>query len=187
MQEPDVYSYFTKTFNKLGVRYVVTGAVATIIYGVPRLTHDIDMVVELKKVDIDNIIKGFDESEFYCPPREIIGIEIGRTERGHFNIIHKTTAYKADIYLVGNDKLCMWALDNYVEHTYEGDFIRVAPPEYVIVRKLEYYREGGSQKHIIDIRSILEMSSELVDFKKLEELINELALQKEWDIAKRIS
>ena len=31
----------------------------------------------------------------------------------------------------------------------------MAPPEYVIVRKLEYHREGGSDKHLRDIASML--------------------------------
>jgi hypothetical protein len=31
----------------------------------------------------------------------------------------------------------------------------IAPPEYVILRKLQIYREGGSDKHVRDIRVIL--------------------------------
>jgi len=41
--------------------------------------------------------------------------------------------------------------------------ITLAPPEYVIVRKLEYYREGGSEKHLRDIRAMLAVSGELLD------------------------
>ena len=33
--------------------------------------------------------------------------------------------------------------------------VSVAPPEYVILRKLEYYREGGSEKHVRDFRAML--------------------------------
>ena len=36
----------------------------------------------------------------------------------------------------------------------------LAPAEYVIVRKLEYYREGGSEKHLRDIRSMLAVSGD---------------------------
>jgi len=34
----------------------------------------------------------------------------------------------------------------------EAGRFRVAAPEYVIVRKLEFFREGGSEKHLRDIR-----------------------------------
>lgn len=56
--------------------------------------------------------------------------------------------------------------------------------EYVILRKLEYYREGESEKHLRDISSILEFSSNGIDFKLLETQIIERTLQKEWMAAR---
>jgi hypothetical protein len=50
----------------------------------------------------------------------------------------------------------------------------------VIVRKLEFYREGGSEKHLRDIRSILALSSELVDRSALEDWIRRLGLEAPW-------
>ena len=61
------------------------------------------------------------------------------------------------------------------------------PVEYVILRKLEYYREGGSEKHLQDIVSILEISSDQINFQQLEEKIQKNALQKEWEKAKRLT
>ena len=51
----------------------------------------------------------------------------------------------------------------------EGDPLVVAQPEYVIVRKLEYYREGGSEKHLRDIRSMLDTSPELIQRAELDQ------------------
>ncbi len=56
----------------------------------------------------------------------------------------------------------------------------LAPPEYVIVRKLEYYREGGSEKHLRDIRSMLAVSGEQIDRASLREWIERRGLQTEW-------
>lgn len=36
--------------------------------------------------------------------------------------------------------------------------IWLAPSEYVVLRKLEYFREGGSTKHLFDIRAIIRTS-----------------------------
>jgi hypothetical protein len=55
------------------------------------------------------------------------------------------------------------------------------------LRKLEYYREGGSEKHLQDIVSILEISSDQINFQQLEEKIQKNALQKEWEKAKRLT
>jgi phage pi2 protein 07 len=41
-----------------------------------------------------------------------------------------------------------------------GSQIVVAPPEYVIIRKLEFYQEGNSARHLSDIESILSFSSD---------------------------
>ena len=44
---------------------MVTGSVAVIVYGDPRMTHDIDLVVEISRKQIPAIIDAFPEEEFY--------------------------------------------------------------------------------------------------------------------------
>ena len=66
---------------------MVNGAVASIIYGEPRLTHDIDLVLELSDEDAEELVEVFPLEEFYCPPIEILRLEIKRPQRGHFNLI----------------------------------------------------------------------------------------------------
>jgi hypothetical protein len=56
----------------------------------------------------------------------------------------------------------------------------LAPPEYVIVRKLEYFQEGGSEKHLRDIRSILRVSRNLLDITELERWIKNRHLETVW-------
>ena len=58
--------------------------------------------------------------------------------------------------------------------------IQVAPPEYVIVRKLEFYREGGSQKHLRDIRSMLSLSPDLINMATLEAWVKKRGLHEPW-------
>jgi len=52
------------------------------------------------------------------------------------------------------------------------------------LRKLEYYREGESEKHLRDISSILAFSSDAIDFNMLEAQISKRSLEKEWKAAK---
>ncbi len=61
-----------------------------------------------------------------------------------------------------------------------GEPITVAPPECVIVRKLEYFREGGSEKHLRDIRAILNVSGELLDRGALNDWITRQGVLAEW-------
>ena len=123
MPEPNLFKIFTARLNKIGIRYMVTGAVAAIIYGEPRLTHDIDLVIELKLEEIKKIEEVFPSEEFYCPPEEAIKLEIKRPSRGHFNIIHRETGFKADCYLMGNEELHLWGISKRKELDIEGDSI----------------------------------------------------------------
>ena len=54
----------------------------------------------------------------------------------------------------------------------------LACPEDVIIKKLEFYREGGSEKHLTDIRGIL--ANTKVDQDYLDNWLTELQLGKYW-------
>lgn len=45
MPEPELWLLFVRPLNPLGVRYLISGSVAAMLYGEPRLTHDVDFVV----------------------------------------------------------------------------------------------------------------------------------------------
>ena len=184
MREHNLFRIFVNRLNKLSIPYMITGAVASIIYGEPRLTNDIDLVINMKLGDVETFAATFPIEDFYCPPSEVIRLEIGRSQRGHFNLIHHETGFKADIYASGRDELHHWGLKNRKPVDVEGDKFWLAPVEYVILRKLEYYREGKSEKHLRDISCILAFSSDEIDFNMLEGQLNKRSLKKEWKTAK---
>ena len=180
----DLVSIFISPLNRTGIPYMVTGSVAAMLYGEPRMTHDVDLVVELHRNSIDTLVREFPVSEFYLPPVEVIGIEIARRQRGHLNIIHHRTGYKADLYIQGNDLLHEWGMKHKRVMQIAGEEISIAPVEYVIVRKLEYYREGGYQKHILDIAAMVRISEQLLSMTVIEKWVDKFSLNKEWNEAK---
>ena len=180
MPEPELFLLFVRPLNRAGIRYIVSGSVAAIIYGEPRLTHDVDFVVFLSDADIQRLVEVFPAADFYLPPVETIAAEVRREQRGHFNIIHLGTGFKADCYTTGREELHAWAFQLRRPVQFEGETVMLAPPEYVIVRKLEYYREGGSEKHLRDIRSMLAVSGGQMDRASLDEWIERRGLQNEW-------
>ncbi len=164
----------------MGVPYFVTGSVASLTYGEPRLTHDVDLVLELTDRDAVRIEAAFPADEFYCPPEEVIRIETRRPRRGHFNLIHHATGFKADVYLRSRDALHDWAFEHRRRVGTGPDATWFAPPEYVIVRKLEYYREGGSQKHLTDIQGMLDVLGEDMDYDNLQRWVSVIGLTDLW-------
>jgi hypothetical protein len=89
--------------------------------------------------------------------------------------------------LMGENPLHHWAMNHKRPFEVEGETLWVAPPEYVILRKLEFYREGGSDKHLRDIFGMLANSSEGIDFSFLSDQMKFLGLEPEWEKAKGFS
>jgi hypothetical protein len=180
MAEPDLIELFVHPLDKAHLRYLVSGSVAAMLYGEPRLTLDIDFVVFLRAEDVFRLPDIYPDPEFYLPPLDVIAEEAARELKGHFNVIHPKSGLKADFYTANRDELHAWAFRNVREYAVAGRNIRLAPPEYVIVRKLEYFRDGGSEKHIRDISSMLAISGERIDRPELERWIRRRGLLAEW-------
>lgn len=182
MPADELYLLFVRRLNNAGIRYIIGGSVAAIFYGEPRLTNDVDVVVFLNAADILRLLELFPATDFYVPPVEAIFTEVAREQKGHFNIIHKDTSFKADIYPTGRDELNAWAFRNKRSVQFQGTTLVLAPPEYVIVRKLEYFREGGSEKHLRDIRAMLNVSGQTIDREELNFWIQRCSVEDQWKL-----
>lgn len=184
MTDPDLVGLFIEPLETLGLWYMITGGVASVIYGDPRFTRDIDIVLELPESEIDGLVEAFSSQHFYVPPTQTLRDESARSRHGHFNIIHRDTALRADVYLLGDDPLHLWALGRRIRVPLDaGIAIWLAPMEYVIVRKLEYYADFGSDRHLRDISMMLEISGEKLNRAELLRWVEGLGLEKAWATA----
>ncbi len=179
MQERDPLAPFLGPLEQLGLPYCVTGSVAASVYGEPRLTADVDVVVLLKVKDIALLRSVFPDETYYVPPDETLRLELARGSRGMFNLIHHQSQFKADIYLAARDPLHAWALTNRRRVELDNGSMWLAPPEYVIVRKLEYLREGEQDKHVRDVRFMLAATP--VDSAWIENAVARLGLGPQWE------
>jgi hypothetical protein len=178
---------FIRRLETLGTPYMVTGSIASTFYGEPRLTNDVDIVIEINRSHCDAIVGLFPLDEFYCPPREVLLIETARTQRGHFNLIHHETGFKADIYPIGHDSLARWGIAHTRAVVVEGVRIAVAPPEYVILRKLQFYTEGKSEKHLRDVAGMLANTDLAIDHAFIERHAEQLGVTLAWEKVARPS
>jgi len=184
MQDPDFISLFVAPLEAAGIHYMITDSVASSIYGEPRNTLDIDLVVSIQSNQIPLLPQLFPENDYYLPPSAVIAIESRREVHGHFNIIHHDTGLKADIYLSRNHPLLPWALKNARRVATPSCDITIAPPEYVILHKLEFYRESGHQRHLRDIAGMIEQQE--LDREFLNTSIHQLHLEPQWQAAQAL-
>jgi hypothetical protein len=185
MPEHDPIATFVAPLEHLGLAYCITGSVAASVYGEPRLTADIDVVIVLRVSELDALRNLFPDTEFYVPPNETLRLQLARPSRGMFNLIHHATQFKADLYLAVQDPLHAWALANRRRVDLGVVSGWIAPPEYVILRKLEFYREGGSDKHLRDVRFMLRNTT--VDSEFLETEVARLGLGTQWRLCRDTS
>ena len=85
MRDPDLVRLFIEPLERLGVGYMITGGVASVVYGDPRFTRDVDVVLELHPGGVTRFLEGFAGAAFYVPPDEALLEEVRREEGGHFN------------------------------------------------------------------------------------------------------
>ena len=180
MKQPDLIDLFIVPLEKTGIQYMVSGSVAATIYGEPRATLDVDIAIMLNSTDKVKFADAYPSVDYYVPPVEILEIEINRTNRGHFNVIHNQTGSKADFYPSRSHPFFDWAFENSREVKFEDRSLMLCPPEYVILWKLEFFREGGAEKHVQDIVGVLRVTGEELDTSMLTGAINKLNLDKQW-------
>ncbi len=148
-------------FDRLGIPYLVTGSVAAMAYGEPRFTNDIDIVAGIVEKQIPTLVAAFPEDDYYISA-EMIREAI--REQGQFNIIHPASGLKVDVIIRRDTPFDQSRFQRvrriHPAPSYEADF---AAPEDVIIKKMEYYREGGSEKHLRDITGMLITSGSEID------------------------
>lgn len=159
---------------------MITGSVASMHYGEPRFTMDVDLLVHLDESHIPLLAIALPEADYYLPPTELIAEEIRRSTGGHFNAIHHESGLKADFYPSRRHPYWTWAWEHRRAAVIEGQSAWFSPPEYVILSKLEFHREGGSDKHLRDIRGMLAVSGGEIDRALIERAVAELGLGAQW-------
>jgi hypothetical protein len=179
--EPDLISLFVAPLEEAGLdSYMISGSVAAIEYGEPRATLDVDIALVISLSQIARLQDLFPSPAYYTPPHEVLELEIQRPARGHFNVIHIASGLKSDFYPARNHPLFPWALAHRHRVEISGIAVWLAPPEYVILWKLEFFREGGEEKHLRDIRGMLAVSHDRIDRSLIEQTVNMLGLQTPW-------
>jgi hypothetical protein len=180
-------AFFNKSLEvltRLEIAHMVTGSVGAMFYSIPRMTNDMDIVVELSCEKISQLIEEFPPPIFYTPPADFIEEQI--KNRGQFNIIHLESGSKVDFILRKNTPFGVEEFSKRKKIPLGNQsMIEIASPEAIILSKLSFYRQGGSEKHLRDIQSILQISKDQIDFSYLESWMDTLKLHKEWKKAQQ--
>lgn len=159
---------------------MVVGSVAAVIWGEPRSTIDIDLVVAVNVEDAERLAHIFQPPRYYAPPAEVIRREIAKPGGGTFNLIDTDTGLKADVYPSANDVMNRWGMARRVAVETSGTTIFVAPVSCVIAGKLRHFALSGQDKHLRDIRGMLRLSAAHLDREVVDAVARQCGVEQAW-------
>jgi hypothetical protein len=140
-----------QTFEKKEIPYMLTGSLALNVYSIPRMTLDIDIVIELEESNLENFISIFRDG-FYLDVQTI------RNEtklRGMFNIIDHKTGFKIDFILRKNTEFRKLEFSRRNRKEIAGFEAWLVSPEDLIISKIEWIQQLQSDKQMGDIEKLL--------------------------------
>jgi hypothetical protein len=160
------------------LNYLVTGSTATIVYGDPRFTNDLDVVIELTLGTIDDFVAAFPEPEFYVSHS---AAQKAVERPSQFNIVHPTSGLKIDVIVASDSEFDRERLSRARNlPVLEGRTVSFASPEDVILKKLMYFKEGRSAKHLTDIQGVLRRQGAKLDRHYIAQWSRRLEVSDVW-------
>jgi predicted nucleotidyltransferase len=139
------------------IPYMITGSMALAVYAVPRMTRDVDFVIECRPEDSERVA-GLFEADCYVDRSAVRNAAVTRST---FNIIHNASLLKADFIVRKDEKYRKIEFERRRKIDIEGTLLSVVAPEDLVLSKLVWAREGESELQLRDARSVLKAAVNL--------------------------
>jgi hypothetical protein len=160
-EELEVLTIVAGRLEAAGIAYMVTGSFAANYYAVPRMTRDIDLVVELSAGDADQFC-GLFEGDFYL---DRAAVRAAIASRGAFNLIHLAHVVKVDCIVRKDSEYRRTEFARQRRSRIEGYEVALVAPEDLIISKLDskldLMRETRSEVQLADVRNLLRSMPDL--------------------------
>jgi hypothetical protein len=141
----------TSALDHAEIPYMVSGSVALVTYTVPRMTRDIDIIIELREQDIARFCNLFQTG--YYLDEWTVKEEVQR--HGMFNVIDFKTGYKIDFMVKKNTLYRQTEFERRTRKNVLGCETWLVSVEDLILSKLIWIQELQSERQMTDIQNLL--------------------------------
>jgi hypothetical protein len=156
-EQLEVLKTVTGRLEAAGIPYMVTGSMAANYYAVPRMTRDIDLVVEVQDRDADRLVELF-QDQFYVDGEMVRQAVL---KQSMFNLIHSTFVIKVDMVVRKKSDYRRGEFSRRKLVSVEGHAFYIVTPEDLILSKLEWAKDSRSEVQLNDVRNLLANVSDL--------------------------
>lgn len=163
------------------IPYMVVGSFASTAYGEPRSTRDLDLVVDPRPEQLDELVGALDPERFYVDP-EVARDALRR--RSMFNVIEIETGWKLDLVIRKPRAFSIEEMRRRTSMRILGMEVAAATAEDTIIAKLEWAKQGASDRQLEDVAGILRVRGAELDVEYIERWIAELELDEPWQRAR---
>ena len=186
MASPDdvkpVFEKLRSALEAAGIPYFVTGSFASAVHGVPRATHDIDIVISPNREQLAKLLDQFPEAE-YATDREDAFDALAR--RSQFNIIDYATFWKVDLILRQHTPFDASRFARCEVAEIAGVRLQTSSAEDILLTKLWWAKLGESERQIKDAAGIVRVQADRLDVDYVERWVAALELDEQWEAARK--
>jgi hypothetical protein len=160
---------------------MLTGSFASSVFGEPRATKDIDIVIAPSRSQLLELIRQFPDDRYYASEEDALQ---ALEHRSMFSVIDFTSGWKVDFILRKTRPFSEEEFSRRKVVSVAGSRVSVATAEDVLIAKLEWAKIGESERQIEDAASILRVQGTGLDTVYVEHWVHELELEEQWKAAK---
>ncbi len=163
--------------DRAGIPYMVTGSIASTLHGVPRLTLDLDVVIDPTPETLRRFLDALPSDKYYVDHKEA---QEALRRRDQFNVVEPATGWKIDLIIRKDRPFSREEFGRRRQADISGVPTYVATAEDMIIAKLEWARASGSERQLADVAGILAVSGADLDLNYVERWVAELGLFDMW-------
>ncbi len=161
MTSDDAVIAVIRALNAMGTPYMVTGSLASNLFGITRSTKDADFVLESASIDISRLQSLLGTS--LVVDRQMSFESVTMTTR---HIIRKQSGppFSIELFFLTSDEHDRSRFNRRRQEQLFGEPVFVPTPEDVIITKLQWSKQGRRLKDVDDARNVLAVQGDKLDF-----------------------
>jgi hypothetical protein len=173
----DLATRVIRALDAAGIPYMLVGSVASSYHGEPRMTRDLNIVIDPDPDQLRTLIARLQGSGLYT---DAAASQDALAQRTQFNAIDPETGWKADLIIRQERAFSREEFARREEAQLPMGTVAIARAEDVILAKLEWARSGQSDRQLRDAEGIATISADRLDLDYLDRWASELGVADLW-------